>query len=551
MKKFEYRPEHDYQDLRELINRSADTYGEKTALIFKSKDRKTKTEISYSKLREDIDVASAYLLEKGLKDKKIAVIGANSYEWVLMYYGVMNNVGILVPLDKGLTDEEIANSLKISGCDAIVHGEEYKETIENIDREYGVKIDTVIPMEDFTQDKLPAYEELVDKHKKDFKVIDNDEVSLILFTSGTTSQAKAALLTHRNIASNVGALRMTEPMTPEDRGYIILPLHHAFGSTGVSFLLSHGMTSAFCSGIKYFQKELKEYKVTTFFCVPLIIESMINKVLKTADQQGKREKLEKGRKIARFFLKFGIDLRPIIFKEVREGLGGSLRLLISGAAPLSLDTISYINDFGICGYQGYGLTETSPTIAAERPDTCKPGTVGLAMPLIEIKINNPDENGVGELLVKGPNVMKGYMNNDELNKEVFVDGYFNTGDYASMDEEGFITIHGRKKNVIVLKNGKNIYPEEIELLIQELPYVVENVVIGQEKEDDYRLIASVVYDPAQFEENVDVKALVEADIEKINEGMPKYKRIKEVFITVEPFEKTSTGKIRRNTVVKE
>lgn len=548
MKKYEYLPQYDYQDLKELINRVADEFKDKTALIFKSKDRKTETEISYTKLREDIDSVSAYLIEQGLKGKRIAVIGPNSYEWVLIYYAVMNNVGVLVPLDKGLPEEEIANSLKLSKCEGIVYDATYEKTIKDLEESFGVKLEKNISMEELTQDKLPEYKSLVDKHRDDFKVIDKDETSLILFTSGTTSQAKAAMLSHRNIASNVGALRMVEPQTPEDRGYIFLPLHHAFGSTGVSFLLSHGTTSAFCSGIKYFQKELKEYKVSTFFCVPLIIESMITKVLKSADQQGKRAKLEKGRKIARFFLKFGIDLRPIIFKEIREALGGHLRLLISGAAPLSLDIISYINDFGICGYQGYGLTETSPTIAGENPTTCKPGTVGLPMPLVEVKIADPDENGVGELLVKGPNVMSGYMDNDELNKEVFIDGYFNTGDYASMDKEGFITIHGRKKNVIVLKNGKNIYPEEIEILISDIPYVVENVVLGQEQEEDYRLVTKIVYDETKFNEGDDIQSIIEAEIEKINNDIPKYKRIKEVFITSEPFEKTSTGKIKRNAI---
>ncbi|HHW95458.1 MAG TPA: long-chain fatty acid--CoA ligase [Mogibacterium sp.] len=548
MKKYEYIPERDFQDLRELINRSVDRFGPKTAFIYKSKDRKTKTEISFSKFGEDIDTVSAFLIEEGLKGEKIAVIGPNSYEWVVLYYAVMNNVGILVPLDKGLPDDEIANSLKLSSCDFIVYDEEFKENIENIQKNYGVKLKKAISMDVLKQDKLPAYKPLVEKHKKDFKVIDKHETALIAFTSGTTSQAKAALLSHRNIASNVGVLDMVERMTPEDNGYIFLPLHHLFGSTGVAFLISQGITSAFCSGIKYFQRELKEYQVSTFFCVPLIIESMVNKVLKTADQQGKRKKLEMGRKIVRFFLKFGIDLRPIIFKEVRDGLGGNLRHLVSGAAPLSMEINSYIWDFGIFGYQGYGLTETSPVIAAENPTTTKPGTVGLAMPLVDVKLHEPNEEGIGELLVKGPNVMKGYMNNDELNKEVFIDGYFNTGDLASIDEEGFITIHGRLKNVVVLKNGKNIYPEEIEVLIDKLPYALENVVLGQEQGDDYRLIAAIVYDESQFKEGDDIQAIIDADIEKINEHMPAYKRIKEVFITTEPFEKTTTGKVKRATV---
>ena len=273
---------------------------------------------------------------------------------------------------------------------------------------------------------------------------------------------------------------------------------------------------------------------------------------RTTDHSLVEFKLETGRKISKALMKVGIDVRRKIFKDVIDGLGGKLRFLISGAAGLDLKILEYATDFGILTVQGYGLTETAPTIASESYFYRKPGSVGHAMPGVEVKINNPDENGIGELFARGPNIMKGYLDDEEANREVFVDGWFNTGDLARIDEEDYIFLTGRKKNVIVLKNGKNIYPEEIEFLIDKIPYVVENVVMGEEEGDDYRLVAHVVYDPeaeaVKGKSEAEVQALIDEDIEKVNNDMPKYKRIKQVYLRTEPFEKTTTQKIKRRTV---
>ena len=292
--------------------------------------------------------------------------------------------------------------------------------------------------------------------------------------------------------------------------------------------------------------------MTAFFCVPLIIESMINKVLKTAEKEGKLQKLETGRKISKALMKVGIDVRRKLFKDVIDGLGGKLRFLISGAAALDPKILEYTTDFGILTVQGYGLTETAPTIASESYFYRRPGSVGHAMPGVEVKINNPDEDGIGELFARGPNIMKGYLDDEEANKEVFVDGWFNTGDLARIDEDDYIFLTGRKKNVIVLKNGKNIYPEEIEGLIDKIPYVKENVVMGEEEGDDYRLVAHVVYDPEAEaligKSPEEIQAIADADIEKINDEMPKYKRIKQTYLRTEEFEKTTTQKIKRRKI---
>lgn len=555
MRKYKCKYDIEFQDLKEIMDFVADKYGDNVGFIYKNEDKTQKIEITYNEFRQDLDALGAYLISKGLKDKRIVVIGPNSYHWLVAYYATVINVGVVVPLDKGLPEEEIINSLIKCKADAIIYDEALDMDFEKIATEVkksGVNISELIPMSDFSREKMPGHVALIDKYKSEFKVIDKHAVDIILFTSGTSATAKAAQLTQRNIASTIAAMRKVEPIYEDDVEMILLPLHHAFGNQGVLMFISNGATNVFCSGLKYVQKELKEYGVTAFFCVPLIIESMINKVLKTAEKEGKLAKLETGRKISKGLMKLGIDVRRKLFKDVIDGLGGKLRFLISGAAALDPKILDYATDFGILTVQGYGLTETAPTIASESYFFRKPGSVGHAMPGVEVMINNPDEDGIGELYAKGPNIMKGYLDDDEANKEVFINGWFNTGDLARIDEEDYIFLTGRKKNVIVLKNGKNIYPEEIESLIDEIPYVAENVIMGEEEGDDYRLVAHIVFDPEASEAKgksvAEIQAMADADIEKINNEMPSYKRIKQVYIRKEPFEKTTTQKIKRRTV---
>ena len=554
MRKYKCKYDIEFQNLKEIMDFVAEKYGNNTAFIYKNEDKTQKTEITYRKFREDIDAVGAYLISKGLKDKRIVVIGSNSYQWLVAYYATVINVGVVVPLDKGLPEEEIINSLAKCKADAIIYDESLDMDFENIIKKDGITVTTLIPMSDFSQEKIQGFSPLLRQYRPEFKVIDKHAPDIILFTSGTSATAKAAQLTQRNIASTIAAMRKVEPIYEDDVEMILLPLHHAFGNQGVLMFISNGATNVFCSGLKYVQKELKEYGVTAFFCVPLIIESMINKVIKTAEKEGKLETLEKGRKIARLLLKLGIDVRRKLFKDVIDGLGGKLRFLISGAAALNPDTLQYATDFGLLTVQGYGLTETAPTIASESYFFRKPGSVGHAMPGVEIKINEPDEDGIGELFVRGPNVMLGYLDDEEANREVFVDGWFNTGDLARIDEEDYVFLTGRKKNVIVLKNGKNIYPEEVEALIDKIPYVSENVVMGEEEGDDYRLVAHVVYNPeadaVKGKSKDEIQAMADADIEKVNEEMPAYKRIKQVYLRTEPFEKTTTQKIKRRTITK-
>ena len=552
MRKYKCKYDIEFQDLKEIMDFVADKYGDNIGFIYKNADRTSKTEITYRKFREDLDALGAYLISRGLKGKRIVVIGPNSYQWLVAYYAVVINVGTVVPLDKGLPEEEIVNSLVKCKADAIIYDESLGMDLDNIIKKKGVAAKTLIPMSDFTQEKMPELAAMIKKYKPEFKVIDKHATDIIVFTSGTSADAKAAQLSQRNIASTIAAMRKVEPIYEDDVEMRLLPLHHVFGNQGVLMFISNGCTNVFCSGLKYVQKELKEYGVTAFFCVPLIIESMINKVLKTAEKEGKLEKLEMGRKISRALLKVGIDVRRKIFKDVIDGLGGKLRFLISGAAGLDLKILEYATDFGILTVQGYGLTETSPTIASESYFYRRPGSVGHAMPGVEVMINDPDEDGIGELFAQGPNIMKGYLDDDKANAEVFVNGWFNTGDLAKIDKDRYIFLTGRKKNVIVLKNGKNIYPEEIEALIDKIPYVVENVVMGEPDGDDFRLVAHIVYDPeaeaVKGKSEEYIQTMADADIEMISREMPSFKRIKQVYLRTEPFEKTTTQKIKRRKI---
>ena len=552
MRKYKCKYDIEFQDLKEIMDFVVDKYADNTAFIYKTPDRKGKVEITYRKFREDMDAIGAYLISRGLKGKRIVVIGPNSYSWLAAYYGIVINVGVVVPLDKGLPEEEIVNSLIKCKADAIIYDESLGMDFEKICGMEGVAAKTLIPMSEISQEALLEHVKLIDQYRPEFKVIDKHATDIIVFTSGTSADAKAAQLSQRNIAATISAMRKVEPIYEDDVEMILLPLHHVFGNQGVLMFISNGSTNVFCSGLKYIQKELKEYGVTAFFCVPLIIESMINKVLKTAEKEGKLQKLETGRKISKALMKVGIDVRRKLFKDVIDGLGGKLRFLISGAAGLDLKTLEYATDFGILTVQGYGLTETAPTIASESYFYRRPGSVGHAMPGVEVMINDPDENGIGELFAKGPNIMKGYLDDPEADKEVFVNGWFNTGDLARIDKDGYIFLTGRKKNVIVLKNGKNIYPEEIEALIDKIPYVVEDVVMGEAEGDDYRLVAHVVYDPEAEELKgktiEEIQAIADAEIEKINDEMPKYKRIKQTYLRTEPFEKTTTQKIKRRKI---
>ena len=554
-KKIEF---HDFQNVREIIRNSVEKFADKTAFTIKiNKDKNVSyRKITYKKLGRQIDSLGTELIKQGLKDKRVAVISKNRYEWVLSYLAVLNGVGIVVPLDKGLPDQEIISSLQRSRADAVIFEEKYLELMKQIKAEQCTNVKKFIIMDDIEEKGFLNLNQMIkdgdasinsgNREYLDAK-IDNDKMSVILFTSGTTSLAKAVMLSHRNIASNVTGMRPYYKFYDTDVNMAFLPFHHTFGSTGIVIMLSDGVNNVFCDGLRYIQENLKEYKVSVFVCVPLILEAMHKRIMKTVEKTGQMKKLEKGKKISNSLLKIGIDVRRKIFKNIIDELGGKLRLVISGAAALNKQVGADFNAFGIYTVQGYGLTETSPVVAAEDEKTLGHGTVGKPLFNVKVKIDNKDKDGIGEIAVKGPNVMLGYYEDEEATNEVLKDGWFYTGDLAYYDEHHCIKITGRKKSVIVLKNGKNIYPEELENLISELPYVAENMVFGYPKGDDLIVSAKIVYNKEFFKgiSKDEIESKIWDDIKEINAGLTKFKHIKKIIVTDEPMIKTTTAKVKR------
>ena len=551
-----------FENIRDIVSNTVKLYPNNIAFKIKHKDGKnvSYTDITYAEFQKDINEFGTGLAKLGYKDKRIAVIGKNSYEWALTYYAVINGLGIIVPLDKGLPEAEIELSLKRCRAEVIVFEEKYKEQIQNIMNKKTTNLKEAICMESTGNNEFKTIEEIKKIGKEELakenniyidSEIDNRKMATIIFTSGTTSLAKAVMLSHYNIVSNIYSMSCMEYADSNDVNMAFLPFHHTFGSTGLTFFISKGAMNVFCDGLRYIQDNLKEYHVSCFVCVPLLLEAMYKKIMHQIEKQGKMEKVKKGIKISRFLLKFGIDIRRKLFKEIIDNLGGKLRFVVSGASAIDKNVAQGFNDFGILTVQGYGLTETSPVLAAENKKAIRYGSIGLPFPDIEMKIVNPNEEGIGEIVAKGPNVMLGYYEDEEATNEVLKDGWFYTGDLGYIDKDGFIFIAGRKKNVIVLKNGKNIYPEELEMLINDLPYVDESMVFGMPKDDDLVVSVKVVYNETYVKQKFGdisedaLKDIIWKDIKEINSRLTTYKHIKNLIITKEPMIKTTTAKVKR------
>ena len=404
-------------------------------------------------------------------------------------------------------------------------------------------------------------EKLLQEGNREFldSKINPETMSIMLFTSGTTAMSKAVMLSHKNICTNLHDIAGVIKATPEDRFLSFLPLHHTFECTvGFLFPLSVGSQIAFCEGIRHIAENLKEYQATAMISVPILFETMYKRVMKTVEKQGKLETLQKGIKISKVLLKFGIDIRKKLFKEIHNTLGGKVRLFVAGGAAFDPEVERGFNDLGFTTYQGYGLTESSPVIAAEDDKFRRIGSIGRAFPSVDVKIENPNEEGIGELLAKGDSIMLGYYNNEEATKETLTqDGWLHTGDLAKIDKDGYIFISGRKKFVIVLKNGKNIYPEEIEALLNKIEGVKESFVYGKPEDDgDYKICAKIVYDVDVVKEYYKVKneeELKEAiwqEVKKANKSMPAYKYVREIIITDKDLIKTTTQKVKRFEEIK-
>ena len=562
MNKVKENKKVDFKDLREVFHYAVKKYAKNTAFIIKKKiDGKVQyINKTYENLKNEVEELGTGLINMGLKGKRIAIISPNRYEWCMSYLSVVNGVGIVIPLDKSLPEREIALSLKQSLADCVIFDSKYEDIMKKIKNAGDNNIKSYICMDKITDSSFISLQNVIEKGKELLKngnkeyseaEIKADEMSIILFTSGTTSSSKAVMLSHKNITENINALNIAEDIYETDVALLFLPLHHTFGSTGYLLFMSNGVTCTFCDGLKHIPQNLKEYKVSIFVCVPLLLEAMYKKINIEIKKQGKTKLISFAKKLSNLLLKFGIDIRRKIFKQILDNLGGNLRFVVSGAAAIDKEVAKGFNEFGILTVQGYGLTETSPVITAETKGNIKYGSVGFPLSNVEVKIDNPNEQGIGEVIMKGPNLMLGYYENEEATNEVIVDGWFHTGDLGYIDKDGYLFITGRKKNVIVLKNGKNIYPEEIEQLVNNLPYVAESMVFGYPKDDDLIISVKIVYNEDYIKDiglegkEAELQEKVWKDIKNINSQMPNYKHMKKLILTKEPMIKTTTQKIKR------
>ena len=558
----------EYKDMKELLYGSAEKFGDRTAFTIKHQDGK-KVEYdnkSYKDLLEDVNEFGAGLYDLGLKGKRVAVIGKNRYEWAVAHLANLLGGIVCVPLDKDLQYEELEMSLIRSKADAIVFDEKLTDRMNKLKENNKTNLTEYICMSKI--DGFKSMEEIKDKGEDIIESgnreyldteIDENELAILLFTSGTTSASKAVMLSQRNVAVNVYDLQSVENIKEDDVNIALLPYHHIFGSTCMVFVLACGVKTVYADGLRYVKQNLAEYKVTMFVGVPLLVESIYKGVVKEVEKQGKTKLINTAMKVSNFLLKVGIDVRRKLFKQVLEGLGGALRFVIVGGAPADPKILKFFNDLGIVTLQGYGLSETAPVVAAENYKVRKNGTTGVPMPSVEIKINNPDDNGMGEILVKGPNVMLGYYEMEEMTKEVLQDGWFHTGDLGCFDKAGRLMITGRSKNMIVLKNGKKIFPEEIETVVNRIEEIEESFVFGMPDEkdkNDVTLSVKAVYNKdivknrhgEKTEE--EIYEIIWNKIKELNQTFPQYKHIKKLILTDKELIKTTTKKVKRQEELK-
>ena len=544
------------QNFKDFITRF-ESFGKLIAFKYKQNDEIK--EITYEQYVQDIKALGTAFIDMNVK--RVIIIGNNSYKWCTTYLATTTAGKVIVPIDKALTDVEIENLIKRSEADTIIYEKKHQKAIDEAIKK-GCKLRNKICMDKATDKDNLSYDEILEKGKNLIKKgdtryenikIDSYKMSIMLFTSGTTNEPKAVMLSQNNIVSNIVAINRYVKLYKTDTLLSFLPIHHTFECT-ITFLYGvySGSTVAFCEGLRYIQQNLKDFQVSVFVAVPLVLETMYKKIQKAIKEKGKTELVNKMIKISNNLLKIHIDIRKIVFKEILDNFGGHLRVVFYGAAPMNKDTIIGYNNLGIEQVQGYGLTETSPVISAETDKKKRPGSIGLVLDNLECRIDEPDKDGIGEITVKGPSVMLGYYKNEKATKEVLKNGWFSTGDYGYMDKDGFLYITGRKKDVIVLRNGENVYPQEIEALINKLEYVKESLVYQREQsKTDTMLCAKIVYDEETIKQTFgekteeQYKEEIWKQIKEINKNLPLFKHIKKIEITTEELEKTTTQKVKR------
>ena len=537
-------------DLKDMLKKSGEKYGEKIA--YKIRQENGYKEITHNEVRKMVDGLGTKLIDMGLKDKRIVVIGENRYEWEIAYLSIVCGTGTVVPLDKSLPENELESLIERSKAEAIICSQKYVEILKKTKLKYIISMDLENDKDGIISQKRLISEgiQLVKSGDTSFTnaKIDNEKMSIMLFTSGTTSISKAVALSHKNICSNLMDISSILDVNSSDVFLSFLPLHHVFECTvGFLFSLYVGAETVFCDGIRHIPENLAEYKVSVMASVPAIYERLFKIIKKHLEKQGKVEQILKDEEK---YKDSSMEKKKEVFKEIHDLLGGNIKLFISGAASLEPSIEEKFRRLGFNMVQGYGLTETSPVVAMGNKKYHKTGSIGKCVPSDEVKLLDVNKDGIGELAVKGPNVMLEYYENKEATEKVLKNGWFQTGDLARIDEEGYIFICGRKKSVIVLKNGKNIFPEEMETLINKEDGVEESFIFGKpisKDPNDIKIFVKIVYNKESFEgkTETEIKEYFNEKIKSINKTMPHYKAIRGIIISDKPLIKTTTNKIKR------
>ena len=555
------------RSIKEVLVTSSELFSDRTAFLQKFKGNDKFEPITFKQFKTEVDALGTALIDIGLKGGRIAIISENRYDWVVSYMAVVNGVGIVVPLDKELPENEIESLLVRSKADAVIFSGNLKNHISNIAKHLDfIKYYIEMDGEGENENGFVSLKSLVDKGRKkveegclDFinAEIDAEAMSILLFTSATTDKSKAVMLNHRNIAENLMAMSSMTNIVPSDIFLSVLPLHHTYENTcGFLCPFYRGAAVAFCEGLRHIAKNLQETKATVMLAVPLIHEAIYKRIWDQAAKDPKvLKKLKFGVKLSNFLKSIGIDISRKLFAPIHNNLGGNVRLLISGAAGVDPEVAKGYRSFGILFIQGYGLTECSPIVALNRDVDYKDEAAGLPLPGLEIKIDNPGADGVGEIVVKGPNVMMGYYEDPENTAKVIKNGWFYTGDLGYIDSAQFVHITGRKKNVIVTKNGKNIYPEEIESLLTKSPFIKECIVFGKDDPVYGDVVVSATIVPeleaiqTEFGDHQpsseEIYELIRKEVKEVNKSLVIYKYVKDFDLREEEFAKTTTKKIKR------
>lgn len=569
--KNKYYEETHYKTVKEIFKRSIEKYKNNIYILERpNHDHKAKfEEFTYERFGNDaINLGTGLMKYLNLANERIIIIGENTYYWYVSYFSILCGAGIAVPVDKELPNNEIENVIKRSHAAAVIYSKKKKDAIDKIkDNLPMVKYFIEMNSDEPVQGRDVGIENVIAEGKKltdagnteymDVE-IDPEEFKFLIFTSGTTSQAKGVMLCHRNLAENVNAVSKYVKIYERDRFFSVLPLHHTYESSiGALLPFANGSSVAICGGLRYIVPDMQEAKPTAMLAVPLLVESLYKKINQSIEKSGKAGLVNSMLHLTNMLKSVGIDIKRKVFKEIYDNLGGNMRIIVSAAAPIDKKIGKWVQDIGIEFLQGYGLTETAP-IAALTPE-CDPrvGSVGLPVNCAQIKIHNPNENGEGEIWIKSQTLMLGYYEDEEATKEVVHDGWFNSGDIGYQDKDGYVYVTGRSKNVIVTQNGKNIYPEEIELMLGEIPEISECMVYGKKESEDAHdkeliITAKIIPNYTKIEE-LHGKNLSDDEIYKIiwdkvkenNKKLTSYKAVKKIEIKKDEFEKTTTMKIKR------